>query len=237
MDKTGISWTDATWNPWIGCKHVSPGCDNCYMFFDMRRYGKDPELVSRTTPATFNAPLKWARKNPDGHRVFTCSWSDFFIAGADQWRSEAWEIIRRTPQLTYQILTKRPVLIRRRLPADWGSGWPNCWLGVTVESRKYLGRLDILRQTPAAMRFASFEPVLEDLSDINLTGIHWAIIGGESGPGMRPCPADWIIHLVERCAAAGVACFVKQGSAFRPGQQGGLPDRIWAVKQFPLLAQ
>jgi protein gp37 len=233
MNKTGISWSDATWNPWVGCEHVSPGCDNCYMFSDMRRYGQNPEVVRRTMPATFSAPLKWVRNNLQIQRVFTCSWSDFFITDADEWRSEAWEIIRRTPQLTYQILTKRPVLIQRRLSADWGEGWPNCWLGVTVESRDYLERLNVLRRVPAAIRFASFEPVLEDLGDIDLTGIHWAIIGGESGPGMRPCSSHWIVHLVEQCTAAGVACFVKQGSAFRPGQQGGLPDHIWAVKEFP----
>ena len=209
------------------------------MFTGQRRNGQDTELIRRTT-TTFNDPLKWAR-NPQRyshiHKVFICSWSDFLIADADEWRSEAWEIIRGTAQLTYQILTKRPILIHRLLPADWGSAWPNCWLGVTVESRDYLGRLDFLRQLPAAIRFASFEPVLEDLGDIDLRGIHWAIRGGESGPGMRPCPPDWIVHLVEQCAAASVACFVKQGSAFRPGQQGRLPDRIWAVRQFPLVAQ
>jgi protein gp37 len=180
METTPIGWTDATWNPWIGCEHVSTGCDNCYMFSDMRRYGQNPEVVRRTMSATFNAPLKWVRKNSEIQRVFTCSWSDFFITDADEWRSEAWEIIRRTPQLTYQILTKRPVLIQRRLPADWGEGWPNCWLGVTMESRDYLERLNVLRRVPAAIRFASFEPVQENLGDIDLTGIHWAIIGGES---------------------------------------------------------
>jgi protein gp37 len=205
------------------------------MFAGQRRNGQNPEVVRRTK-TTFNDPLKWMR-NPHHyghiHKVFTCSWSGFFITNADGWRSEAWEIIRRTPDLTYQILTKRPVLIRRRLPADWDSGWPNAWLGVTVELRDYLGRLDILRQVPAAIRFVSFEPVLEDLGDIDLTGMHWAIIGAESGPGRRPCSSDWIVHLVERCAAADVACFVKQGSAFRPGQQGRLPDDVWAIKQFP----
>jgi protein gp37 len=233
METTPIGWTDDSWNPWLGCEHVSPGCDNCYMFTEQRRYGQDPEVIRRTAPATFNLPLKLARKYPEGRRVFTCSWSDFFITDADEWRSEAWEMIRHTPQLTYQILTKRPVLIQRRLPADWGSGWPNCWLGVTVESRDYLGRLDVLRQVPVAIRFAGFEPVLDDLGEIDLTGIHWAIIGGESGPSMRPCSSDRIVHLVEQCRAAGVACFVKQGSAFRPGQQGGLQDHIWAVKEFP----
>jgi protein gp37 len=141
MDISNIEWTDATWNPWMGCEHVSPGCDNCYMFTDMRRYGSNPEAIRRSK-TKFKDPLKWARNRQRyGHinKIFTCSWSDFFITDADEWRDDAWNIIRRTPMLTYQVLTKRPVLIRRRLPSDWGYGWPNCWLGVTVESRAYLG--------------------------------------------------------------------------------------------------
>src|SRR3990172_778380 len=123
---TGISWTDATYNPWYGCLKVSPGCKQCYMYRDMERYGKDPKVVTRAKPATFNSPLKWT----EPQRVFTCSWSDYFIEQADEWRDEAWDIIRRTPHLTYQILTKRPENIFDRLPADWGNGWPNVFLSV-----------------------------------------------------------------------------------------------------------
>src|SRR3990167_11527130 len=103
-DKTHINWTEATWNPWHGCIKVSPGCKNCYMYREKNRYGQDPAVVVRSKPATFNAPLKW--KEPA--RVFTCSWSDFFIKQADPWRDEAWDIIYQTPHLTYLILTKRP---------------------------------------------------------------------------------------------------------------------------------
>jgi len=100
--QTGIEWTDRTWNPWRGCAHVSPGCDNCYMFAGQRRNGWDPEKVVRSK-TTFTDPLKWK----DPARVFTCSWSDWFIKDADLWRGEAWEIVRRTPHLTYQILTNQ----------------------------------------------------------------------------------------------------------------------------------
>jgi len=97
MGDTNIAWTNKTWNPWIGCEHVSPGCDNCYMFSDMRRYGRDPEVVTRTSVATFNRPLKWSRE-PAVRYIFTRSWSDFFISTADDWRGDAWDIIRRNPQ-------------------------------------------------------------------------------------------------------------------------------------------
>src|SRR5215472_9745754 len=124
---TGIEWTDATWNPWMGCRKVSPACAHCYMFSDQRRYGHDPGVIRRSK-TTFDAPLRWPTEEK---LVFTCSWSDWFIEDADEWRPEAWEVIRQTPHLTYQILTKRPELIADRLPADWGRGWPNVWLGVS----------------------------------------------------------------------------------------------------------
>src|SRR3990172_2238186 len=105
-EKTAIAWTDKTWNPWMGCHKVSAGCKACYMYRDMPRYGKDPTVVQRSK-TTFADPLKW----PDPAKVFSCSWSDFWIEEADPWRTEAWSIIRRTPHLTYQILTKRPARI------------------------------------------------------------------------------------------------------------------------------
>lgn len=99
--QSGISWTDGTWNPWVGCEPVSPGCNNCYMFRDQRRYGRDPAVVHRTKPQTFYAPMKW-----EPSLVFTCSWSDFFIAQADEWREQAWELILQTDHHQYQVLTK-----------------------------------------------------------------------------------------------------------------------------------
>lgn len=125
-DKTAIQWTDHTWNPWQGCTKVTAGCDHCYMFRDMRRYGKNPEAVVRSSDATFYAPLRQPKKYTPG-KVFTCSWSDWFHPAADAWRDEAWAVIRQTPRLTYQILTKRPNRIAGHLPTDWGDGYPNVW--------------------------------------------------------------------------------------------------------------
>ncbi len=206
-----IEWTDSTWNPWRGCDKVDPACAYCYMFRDQERYGRDPSVVVRCSPQTFNVPLSraWAAKRAEcieargQHLVFTCSWSDWFHEDADAWRPEAWEIIRRCPDSTFQILTKRPERIAEHLPADWGDGWPNVWLGVTIGNRRGVGRADILRDTPAAVRFISAEPLLGPLlpdgaerwdgeltrawadgytgPGLDLAEIGWLIVGGESG--------------------------------------------------------
>ncbi len=208
-----IEWTDSTWNPWRGCDKVGPGCAHCYMFREQRRYARDPSIVVRCSAATFSAPLSWvwaARRaaciaDHGCHLVFTCSWSDFFHEHADAWRAGAWEVIRRTPGSTYQILTKRPERMLEQLPADWGDGWPNVWLGVSIENRRFVHRADRLRQVPAVVRFISAEPLLGPLMAIahdheseegwwedpytgvglDLTGIDWLIAGGESGGSRR----------------------------------------------------
>ncbi len=171
-ENSKIAWTDHTWNPWQGCHKVSPACDNCYMYRDKKRYGQDPGTVIRSSKNTFNLPLKSKDMKP-GDKIFVCSWSDFFIKEADLWRQEAWDIIRRTPQYIYLILTKRPENILSRLPEDWGSGWPNVWLGVTAENQEMADlRIPILLQIPAAVRFVSVEPMLGpvDLTKINYQG-------------------------------------------------------------------
>ena len=121
-----IEWTQATWNPWHGCIKVSAGCKFCYMYRDKERFQQNPMNVTRSK-SRFNDPLKWE----DPKLVFTCSWSDFFIPQADQWRSAAWDVIRKTPQHTYQILTKRPERIREHLPG-WFDALENVWIGVRI---------------------------------------------------------------------------------------------------------
>ena len=233
---TTIAWTETvmpdgtlrpghTWNPWQGCRKVSPGCLNCYMYRDKKRYGQDPATVIRSKPNTFNSPLKW--KEPA--KVFVCSWSDFFIEDADPWREEAWEIIRNTPHLTYQILTKRPENIAGRLPPYWPL--KNVWLGVTAENQQTANeRLAVLLfDVPAVKRFVSVEPMVGPVdlghalckawSDgVATMGryLDWVICGGESGPDARIMQTEWALSLKEQCAAAGTPFFMKQMSAGAP---------------------
>jgi len=222
-----IQWTDATWNPHHGCQKVSEGCKYCYMFRDKERYGVDPTTVMKSK-SMFTAPLKW--KEP--RKVFTCSWSDFFIEEADSWRPELWEIIKATPHLTYQILTKRPARIEECLPADWGNGYPNVWLGVSVENQAETTRCAILDEIPAAVRFISVEPLLSEISlepVFSRYDFHWVIVGGESGNNtgkyrFRKCEMDWIAAIVDQCHTYQVPVFVKQLGTYL-AQQHDLSDR------------
>lgn len=228
---TTISWTNSTWNPWSGCTEVSEGCDNCYMMALKKRWGKDGHVVIRQD-RQFKEPLRW--KEP--RMVFTCSMSDWFHKDADPWRDEAWDIIRRTPQHTYQILTKRPGRIPRHLPSDWGDGYPNVWLGTSVESQEYVNRIGVLVSVPGKVRFISAEPLLGPL-DIEpwlyyLPSLDWVIAGGESGPGRRPMEIEWMRSLYEQCRENGVAFFAKQDSAFLSEQKGRIPDDLW-VREYP----
>jgi protein gp37 len=221
-----IEWTDATWNPWHGCVKVSDGCKHCYMYRGKERYGKNPKEVTRSR-TTFADPLKWE----DPRLIFACSWSDWFIAQADSWRDEAWEIIKKTPHHTYQILTKRPERIRQSLPRDWGDGWDNVWLGVSIEDQEHSFRKDLLQTITSKTRFISAEPLLGPIQLGSLYGIHWVITGGESGPKARPMNPDWARSIRSQCAAARVAFFHKQngGTTLVNGSWGGrvLDGRTW----------
>ncbi len=209
---------------------------------------------------------KWRELAP-GSLVFTCSWSDFFHEDADEWREQAWDVIRERSDLTWQILTKRPERMLEHLPADWGDGWPHVWLGVSVENRRFVRRADLLRQVPAAVRFISAEPLLGPLCEwmfcstcslegpdphcgecegveywllqdgLDLTDIDWLICGGESGAGHRPMRIEWMRDLLELAQLYETAFFCKQDSGSRPGRQGRIPDDIWQVKEFPSINQ
>ena len=231
-DFTNISWTLRTQNFWTGCKKVSPGCKHCYMFRDMERYGRDPNKVTKTK--TWNNPKRWQLPlvgTDKKEMVFTCSWSDFFIRDADEWRKDAWKVIKDTPNLLYQILTKRPENIQSRLPDDWGEGYPNVALGVSVETKHYLWRVNYLRSIAAKWRFISAEPLLGSIKDINLDGMCWVIVGGESGGNFRPMKVEWAREVRDLCLARNISFFYKQGAATRPGQDDKLDGIAW--KQWP----
>jgi protein gp37 len=209
----------------------------------MEKLGFDPYTVTRTK--TWADPLRWqAQAQAAGiqERVFTCSWSDWFHPDADAWRAEAWDIVRRCPNLIFQILTKRPELIPPRVPLEWTKydrsvgfslAYPNVWLGVSVENPNFLYRMELLRQIPATVRFISAEPLLAPLGTLNLEGFHWVIVGGESGPGFRPMDHAWAREIRDQCQREQVAFFFKQSAAIRTEMGTQLDGREW--KEYPLL--
>ena len=240
-DTTEIAWTDHTFNPWWGCTRVAPGCDNCYAAALDRRTGgnhwEDPPKI--LSESNWGKPHTWNRKAEkagERRRVFCGSMCDWCDKGApESQRDRLWEVIRSTPALDWQLLTKRAPRIKHCLPADWEGGYPNVWLGVTVEDRKHgLPRVDHLRQVPARVRFLSVEPLLEDLGDLDLTGIHWVIVGGESGPGARPMASEWAYSVRRQCEAQGVPFFFKQWGAVRG--KGGKTMDGQVVTRWPVVS-
>lgn len=219
-----IEWTDATWNPVTGCTIISPGCTNCYAMRMAARLQamKHPayEGVTRKSGKrqvwtgavhenenVLEAPLGWRRPK----RIFVNSMSDLFQDGVSkEFVARVWDVMERASRHEYQVLTKRP----DRMLEVIGSGalppLPNVWLGTSVESAKYADRINLLRQVPAAVRFISFEPLIEPVGPVNLNGIHWAIVGGESGPGARPMDVSWIDDIKTSCDEHGTAFFFKQ---------------------------
>jgi protein gp37 len=222
MENSKIAWTHHTFNPWIGCTKVSPGCTNCYAKTEDDRHLRGPEshwgvgAPRHITSASYwKAPYKWNREAQDENtrkRVFCgslCDWADDEAPLGV--RDRLWDVIRETPHLDWLLLTKRAKNIEKYLPKNWGSGYPNVWLGVSVEDHKYgFPRVDILREIPAAKRFLSCEPLLEDIGDINLTGIDWVITGGESGNGVREFDLQWARSLQLAAKHYEAAFFVKQ---------------------------
>lgn len=243
-DNTAIAWTDSTFNPWWGCSAVSPGCDHCYAEALDRRTGGahwGPHATPRLTSAdNWRKPRRWQREalqSGERRRVFCASMCDVFDKNAPEGaRERLWALIRETPNIDWQLLTKRAPNVARYLPPDWGAGYPNVWLGVTVEDRKHgLPRIDVLRQIPAAVRFLSVEPLLEDLGAIDLSGIHWVIVGGESGPKARALDASWVLSIRRQCAGQNVPFFFKQWGG-RSDDKGGCVIEGAEVKEWPKVA-
>jgi protein gp37 len=237
-DHSAIEWTEATWNPTAGCTKVSPGCDRCYAERMALRFPQTFtngfELTLR--PDALELPLRWRRPRT----IFVNSMSDLFHADVpESYITQVFDVMVRTPQHTYQVLTKRAERLARLAPRlPWP---PHVWMGVSVETPKYQWRIDYLRKTPAAVRFVSAEPLLAALPRLRLDGIHWLIAGGESQPGARPAETAWFEDLRDQCLVSGVAFFLKQLGGHpskRGGNQALLDGRRWIdlpVKPKPAL--
>lgn len=235
-ENSKIEWTHHTMNFWLGCTALSPACDHCYAEGWAKRTGNAALWQGerrRTSAALWRQPAKWDAACAVANirqRVFTNSLADFFDNQVPaEWRHDAWAVIAGARHLDWMVLTKRPENIAKMLPVmdssapgyrPWNERWPwrNVWLGTTIEDRARLHRLDKLRAVPAAVRFLSIEPLLEDLGELDLSGIHLVIVGGESGPGARPLNPDWVRSLRDQCAAQGVTFFFKQWGEWLPGQ-------------------
>ncbi len=237
-DGTSIEWTEATWNPTTGCDKVSVGCDNCYALTLSKRlkamgaekYQNDgdprtsgPGFGVSVHPDSLLTPLTWRQPKV----VFVNSMSDLFHARVPfDFVRQVFTVIARTPQHTYQVLTKRSTRLRK--VAD-RLDWPdNLWIGVSVENEDAMSRIDDLRQVPAAVRFLSCEPLLGPLPRINLDRIDWLIAGGESGPNHRPVQSEWVTDLRDACQKAGVPFFFKQWGGRTPKAGGRtLEGMLW----------
>ncbi len=224
-----IEWTDATFNPWVGCTKVSPACDNCYAENWARRTGS-PELWTgsrrRTSASNWRQPIKWHAAVPDGQRkrVFCASLADVFDNQVPaEWRADLFDMIRATPRLDWLLLTKRIGNVKAMLPPDWGNsvyGYNNVWLGISVINQDEADRdIPKLLSVPARVRFLSCEPLLGPIEfplpcrgSVFWSGLHWVIVGGESGSHARYLNPDWAQSLVDQCVRADTPVFFKQGS-------------------------
>ena len=225
-DQTRIEWTDATWNPIRGCSKISPGCTHCYAETFAERFRGVPGhpyeqgFDLRTVPEKLADPLRWRAPR----MVFVNSMSDLFHQDvSDDYIRKVVHVMLVANWHTYQVLTKRSVRMRELLETHLrdAAEATQIWWGVSVENRRDgLPRIDDLRAAPAQTRFLSVEPLLEDLGPLDLTGIHWVIVGGESGPGARPMDADWVRSIRDQCRTAGVPFFFKQWGGTRKGKAG-----------------
>ena len=241
-DHSSIEWTDATWNPVRGCTKISPGCARCYAetfaerFRGVAGHPYEQGFDLRLVPEKVAEPLRWAKPK----MVFVNSMSDLFHERVPG------EYIRRVVRVmemanwhTYQVLTKRSERMRALLESDLRSAAElrHIWWGVSVENRRHgLPRIEHLRAAPPAVRFLSIEPLLEDLGAVNLRGISWVIVGGESGPGARPMKKEWVLRIRDQCRAARIPFFFKQWGGVRKGQTGRRLDGQ-TYEEFPSRAQ
>ncbi len=221
-----IEWTDTTWNPVRGCTKVSPGCKHCYAEAFAERFRGVPGhpyeqgFDLRLVPEKLEEPLKW----PKPRLVFVNSMSDLFQPGVpDEYIIKVAAVMRAATWHTFQVLTKRSERMQELLNSklQFAATSPHIWWGVSVENRKHgLPRIDHLRAASARVRFLSVEPLLENLGALNLSGIHWVIVGGESGLGARPMRKEWVISVRDQCSRAKVPFFFKQWGGLHKSKTG-----------------
>jgi len=227
--RSAIEWTETTWNPVTGCDKVSPGCRYCYA----ERMAKRLKAMGQANyvngfkltmhPHMLSYPLYWQKPLT----IFVNSMSDLFHEKVPHgYIGEVFDVMRRTPRHRYQVLTKRA---ERILEMDASLFWPqNVWMGVTVENADYQHRIDHLRECGARIKFLSLEPLLGPLPNLDLSGIDWVIVGGESGPGARPMKPEWALEIRNQCTKAGVPFFFKQwGGVFKKRAGRLLEGRVW----------
>lgn len=228
-EHSSIEWTQSTWNPVTGCTHMSPGCKHCYA----ERMAKRLQAMGlhayrnafhvTTQPQALGLPLKWRKPQ----LIFVNSMSDLFHQHVpDEFIFEVVDVMRKAHWHTFQVLTKRADRLER---ISKKIEWPdNVWVGVSVETKDYYSRIDHLRNIKASVRFLSLEPLLGPLPKMNLKGIHWVILGGESGPGARPMEESWVTSVRDQCIKAKVPFFFKQWGGVRKKKAGReLDGRTW----------
>jgi protein gp37 len=228
-EHSGIEWTESTWNPLTGCTKISPGCKHCYAERMARRLQAmgQPNYVHgfklSMHPHVLEKPLEW--KKPQ--MIFVNSMSDLFHKDVPlDFIQQVFDVMCRAHWHTFQVLTKRAERLEELSPQiDWSE---NVWMGVSVETSKYTFRIDHLRRTGAQVKFLSLEPLLGPLYNLNLDGIDWAIVGGESGPGARPLDPAWVTDIRDQCLRARVPFFFKQWGGTNKKKAGRLLEgRTW----------
>ncbi len=233
MSESQIEWTDATWNPVAGCSITSSGCSNCYAMNMARRLeamgvdkyrGLTRKSGSRTIwngrvredERSLDIPVKW--KKPK--KIFVNSMSDLFHPDVSvEFIRKVWDVMRDTPRHNYQILTKRPERMAQIVASMTGDVLNNVWLGTSIEDEDAAYRVESLRETPAKIRFISFEPLIGPVGPVDLTGVHWAIVGGESGKSARPIKEDWIDEIHDQCLMQNTTFFFKQWGSWGSDNQ------------------
>jgi protein gp37 len=229
-ERSSIEWTDATWNPVRGCTKISPGCAHCYAetfaerFRGVEGHPYEQGFDLRLVPEKLSEPLRW--RTP--RRVFVNSMSDLFHEGVpNNYIAAVADVMVQANWHTYQVLTKRSARMQSLLKDHlrFAAAQPHIWWGVSVENKRHgLPRVEHLRSTPARVRFLSIEPLLEDLGALNLSGVHWVIVGGESGFGARPMKRGWVVSVRRQCREQAVPFFFKQWGGVHKSRSGRVLD-------------